>query len=110
MYFPLMLYKVNENKYIQIGFMGTYLICIKWHFVSVFNGDLSAAVHIFSSLNSSITIKGMAMTLLGIHVEFNTKRDQLSLMQISYVEKSFQISVEYVLDLHLTVDTEALEN
>lgn len=72
MYFPLMLYKVNENKYIQIGFMGTYLIGIKWHFVSVFNGDLSAAVHTFSSLNSSITIKGMAMTLLGIHVEFNT--------------------------------------
>lgn len=74
----LMLYQ-SKWKYIQIGFLESYLMCIKWHFFHVVNCDLCVAVHIFSSLILvSITVK--RMTLFAVHTDFNTKHDQLSLV------------------------------
>lgn len=64
---------------IQIGFLGAYLIYIKWHFVPVFNGDLCTSVRTFSSLILA-TLLRVAMTMFDIHIDFNTKYDQLSLV------------------------------
>lgn len=52
---------------------------IKWHFVPVFNGDLCTAVHTFSSLILA-TLLRMAMAMFDIHIDFNIKHDQLSLV------------------------------
>lgn len=61
---------------IQIGFLGSYLICIKWHFVLVFNGDLCTAVHIFSLLILAKLLNNHDY----VHRDYNTKHDQLSLV------------------------------
>lgn len=55
------------------------MIHIKWHFVPVFNGDLCTSVHTFSSLILA-TLLRVAMTMFDIHIDFDTKYDQLSLV------------------------------
>lgn len=54
------------------------MICIEWHFVPVFNDDLYTAVHIFPSLSLASLLNGCDCA--DIHIDFNVKYDQLSVV------------------------------
>lgn len=109
-----MLYQSKWKKKIQIGFLGAYLICIKWRFVPVFNGDPCTAVHIFSSLILASVLKEWLWLYLIFHIDFNTKHDQFPCVISQGVFRSplgFLSNINWIFkDFLWTVDTEVMQN